>query len=195
MCCWFVHPLLFYSFKYRHSVTQCFYSTVQCNCVGGDTPRILVANICFSIHQMSKSTGNFLTLSQAIEKFSADGTLCFFLIYLPSVFLIFHSSPLSWFSLNNSVMFHWRMKKALGKHFEQIAVCLRSAQAIRLHCMIKILYLLAKIIRKCSIPISDLSHYWHCVLLTCIVFVRYLEQYIMTVFIVLLYVIYALITT
>lgn len=28
---------------------------------------------CVYIHQMSKSTGNFLTLSQAIAKFSADG--------------------------------------------------------------------------------------------------------------------------
>lgn len=39
-----------------------------------------VFNIYFCIHQMSKSTGNFLTLTQAIDKFSADGIFWIYII-------------------------------------------------------------------------------------------------------------------
>lgn len=46
-------------------------------------------NVCLCIHQMSKSTGNFLTLTQAIDKFSADGTCSFFMYSVPFVYIYF----------------------------------------------------------------------------------------------------------
>ena len=93
LCHWTVQVL--YNFKCRQpgcSVVFCCAFYWSCE----QTWKILIASICyvfifdslvfhiflsssfFLIHQMSKSTGNFLTLSQAIGKFSADGTTTYF---------------------------------------------------------------------------------------------------------------------
>lgn len=71
----------------------------------------LLTSVSF-IDQMSKSTGNFLTLSQAIDKFSADGIISFFLIYLS--FCLFYFFPSSQFS--SQWRFHLTMKPG-RKHF------------------------------------------------------------------------------
>ena len=54
---------------------------------------------------MSKSTGNFLTLSQAINKFSADGTCCV-LIYDMASFTALTLSVFTVVQNHNGVEMH-----------------------------------------------------------------------------------------
>ena len=147
--------------KHRHPVTKCFYSTLLWKKrVGGRTWKILAANICFSIHQMSKSTGNFLTLTQAIDKFSADGAHRFHLIYCPpSLCFLSFTILLScdFLSIFLSCFIETLEKNTSGAHLEQIKICFHSARAITLDYTISILYPLVKIIRKRPIVIRWLT--------------------------------------
>lgn len=62
------------------------------DCVVGCTWEVVATNICFCTRQMSKSTGNFLTLTQAIDKFSADGAFAFHQLTPPFSSFPLHST-------------------------------------------------------------------------------------------------------
>ena len=154
-CCWF-------ALKTQTSCDKMFlfHSALKETCVGGRTWKILAANICFSIHQMSKSTGNFLTLTQAIDKFSADGAHRFHLIYCPpSLCFLSFTILLScdFLSIFLSCFIETLEKNTSGAHLEQIKICFHSARAITLDYTISILYPLVKIIRKRPIVIRWLT--------------------------------------
>lgn len=120
--------------------------------VGGRTWQILATNICFYIHQMSKSTGNFLTLTQAIDKFSADGTFTFswFITLLCSVpFLLLFSHVMIFVqNLRHVSMKLCRKKTTPGVHLRLITMSTYSSRIITLDYTRSIFYPMVKIIGK-----------------------------------------------
>lgn len=88
---------------------------------------------------MSKSTGNFLTLTQAIDKFSADGTFSFFLIYLAPV-LCFVSSLFPLMTSIVTLLCFVETWETSCVHLEQITVYFHSAHNITLNYAINIVY-------------------------------------------------------
>lgn len=107
----------------------------------------LLTSVSF-IDQMSKSTGNFLTLSQAIDKFSADGIISFFLIYLSFCLFLFLSLFIVFFSMALS-SYHETWEKTLQVYiWNRFQLCFPSAWAVMDDYIVNISYPLVMVFRK-----------------------------------------------